>query len=174
MSDRIGPWATALGALTVVAMVLIVVSIVHGALLGPLPSDLREVAGLAPGADVSRGRIALIALAGALPAVASLYVLWQARTLAALYGRGRVLTTDSADAIRRIGAGLLAMVALDILSGPLTTVLASLGNPPGQRVLALSLEGADLGLVLAGGVMTMIGWAMTEAVRVADENRSFV
>ena len=98
MSDRIGPWATALGALTVVAMVLIVVSIVHGALLGPLPSDLREVAGLAPGADVSRGLIALIALAGALPAVASLYVLWQARTLAALYGRGRVLTTDSADA----------------------------------------------------------------------------
>ena len=53
-------------------------------------------------------------------------------------------------------------------------MLASLANPPGERVLTISLEGADLGQVLAGGLMVVIGWAMREAAVVAEENRGFI
>ena len=85
----------------------------------------------------------------------------------------RVAALSSLDMLDAL-AGLLAALALDIVSRPLQVALASLANPPGDRVLAVSLAGADLGQVLAGGLMIVIGLTLRDAARIAEENRGFV
>ena len=166
-------WAVVLHVLTIVAIVVLCVALAYGILFAVLPDTLRAAAGLGK-APLSTGHHAAVAVAGALPSFAILYVLARMRALFALYARGEMLTVACADQILRTGAGLLAALALDIVSRPLQVALASLANPPGDRVLAVSLAGADLGQVLAGGLMIVIGLTLRDAARIAEENRGFV
>ncbi|SIO15331.1 DUF2975 domain-containing protein [Vannielia litorea] len=167
-------WAAALRILTILAMVVLVAALVFGIALAGLPDELRRAAALAPDTALAPLHRAAVAASGAIPSLALLYVLSQMARLFGRYAGGETLSHHCAGHIRRIGAGLLVAVALDLVARPLQVLLASLANPPGERVLSLSLGTADLGQVLAGGLMVVIGWAMGEAALVAEENRGFV
>jgi len=167
-------WATVLRVLAILAIVLLCVAVVAGVALADLPGTLRSAAGLGAEADLSPLHRAAVAALGAIPALAMIYVLREMARLFGRYAAGETLTQPCAGHILRIGAGLLAAVALEVISRPLQILAASLANPPGDRVLAISLEGADMGQVLAGGLMVVIGWTMREAAKVAEENRGFV
>ncbi|GIT92733.1 hypothetical protein JANAI62_30300 [Jannaschia pagri] len=110
----------------------------------------------------------------ALLAVVALYVLWQMRALFGGYAQGEVLTVDSARRLLRSGRGLLTLAATGVLAHSVQTVLLSAGNAPGQRQLSITLSDADLGFLLCGGLLLVVGWAMVEAAHVAEENRGFV
>lgn len=170
---RIRRWSIALSVLSILMAVAIALAIVATALFGDLPPDLARTAGVAEDA-LARPHLALVVLIGALPGVAAIWTLLAARRLFRRFAAGEVLTPAVAGGLGRVGAGLLAIAALGLVARPLQTVLASLGNPPGSRVLALSIESPDLGLLLSGGLMTVIGWILAEAARIADENRRFV
>lgn len=165
-------WAVALRVLVVIAMVVIALAVVFGAAFAEVPTELAAAAGLSE--PPARITIVAAALIGAIPTLAILYVLGQMFGLFGLYAAGETLTPLCARHISRIGSGLLVSALLEIVTRPAQIVLLSLANPPGERVLAVSLQGADLGLVLAGGLLVTIGWAMGDAVRAAEENRSFV
>ena len=66
-------------------------------------------------------------------------------------------------------AALLAPVMRSVMS-----VVFTLSNPPGQRMLALSLSWSDYLAVLLAVVLIAIATVMAEAVRVAEENEGFV
>lgn len=100
--------------------------------------------------------------------------LWNMRALLSLYSMGDVLGQDAALRIRRIGTLLLALAIWGVLSHTLTVVALTWPNPPGERSLSIAFSNTDLFLFLAAGLMSVIGWAMTEAARIADENRGFV
>ena len=100
--------------------------------------------------------------------------LWNMRALLALYATGDVLGQDAALRIRRIGQSLLALAVWSVLSHTLNVAALTWNNPPGTRALSVAFSNSDLFLFLAAGLITVIGWAMFEAARVADENRSFV
>ena len=173
-SAGIRKWAFVLNILSIVAMVVLAVSVGMGILFADLPADLRISAGLAPETDPTRGLRLAIGLLGAFPVVAILYVLAQMSGLFQRYSQGETLTLACAAHIQRIGAGVIASAAFEVLVRPAQIALASLANPPGSRVLALSLESADFGLVLTGGLLLTIGWVMADAARIAQENREFV
>lgn len=103
-----------------------------------------------------------------------LLALWNMRALLALYAMGDVLGQDAALRIRRIGTILLALAIWSMLAHTLNVAALTWNNPPGTRALSVAVGNADLFLLLAAGLMTVIGWAMSEAARVADENREFV
>lgn len=122
----------------------------------------------------SPAMLSLVILLLMLPQAVPLYVLWQLEILFGLYRRGETLTRAPALRIRRIGLGVAALAPLSVLIRPVAGLLLTLANPPGERQLSVGLSSSDIGLVLAGGLLVVIGWIMGEAARIAEENRGFV
>ena len=54
------------------------------------------------------------------------------------------------------------------------TGLISLSNPVGERSISVSISINDIGFILVAGLLLMIGWSMSEATKVAAENREFI
>lgn len=102
------------------------------------------------------------------------WVAWQLRRLFGAFARGSIFSTDSGDALLRAGAGVAALAVIDIAVRAAQSVLVSWSNPPGERALAIGLSEATLLGLLMGGLMTVVGWALTEAARLARENEAFV
>lgn len=111
---------------------------------------------------------------GLSPALALFWALDLLRRLFQLYKEGEVLSERAALLIRRIGKAMLILAVLKITAHPLKTLLLTWQSPPGSRMIAVSIGQAEVGFLLLAGLLTVIGWAMTEAARMAEENRSFV
>ena len=139
-----------------------------GALLG---ANLSPVP-ISPSLPESRAWFALGV--GFFAAIALYVALWQARRLFALGRDGRSLTPAAALAIHRIGIALLAAAALAVLARPIQSLILTSANAPGERALAISLSSADLGLLLAGGLMMMIGAVLKSAVAIAEDQARIV
>ncbi len=121
-----------------------------------------------------RGAVLAAGLVGLLPLAATLYALIHMRGLFGLYRAGEILTPASAERIRDIGLGLFVLAVLGPVTNMIQMLILTWNNPPGQRALVLGISGATLGFVLAGALMILIGRVMSEAARMAEENRSFV
>ncbi len=104
----------------------------------------------------------------------ALYTLWQMATLFACFAQGDALTPGTAQAIHRVGGGLLALAALGVLGHTATGLVLSIDAAPGQRVFSIGLDHADIGFALAGGLMSLIGGVMQQALEIRSENESFV
>lgn len=104
----------------------------------------------------------------------TLLVLWNMRALLCLYAKGSVLGPEAALRIRRIGHCLLVLAIWGTLAHTLEVAALTWNNPPGERALSIAVSNTDIFLFLAAGLMTVIGWAMSEAADVAAENRGFV
>jgi len=167
-------WASALRILSILALVGLAALLAFAILFAPISADILEPAGVTDRALVAGTRRAMIAAIGAIPSLAILYVLAQMAGLFGHYARGDLLSADCAGFIRRIGIAVLVGMALEGVMRPLQIMIASYVNPPGERVLAIALHGADIGQLLAGGLLLTIGWAMQEAAEIASENRQFV
>ena len=178
--SRIARCSVALRGLTVLAMAATLLSILYtsfvigfGTANQMLPDDLASLIQPA-GKALGRGHIALVALAGVPATLAMLWTLWQAQALFAAYATGAILTERTSRLILRIGSGLMLIAALGPTLGALQSVVVSAANPAGQRTLAIGISNADLWLLLAGGLMTVIGWIMLEATAIAEDNKGFV
>jgi len=120
------------------------------------------------------GTALMAALAGLLPMIAMLYALAEMRGLFARYRKGEILTEACAARIQGLGQGLFALAALSPIAHMLQVLALTWHNPPGQKVLQISLDGSLLGFLLSGALMVLIGRVMREASRIAAENAEFV
>jgi hypothetical protein len=102
------------------------------------------------------------------------WALWTARGLFARFARGETLETQTGRDLRTIG-GLIALYGLTTpLAGALITLAATMANPPGQRMVGVSLGTNELILGLLGALILVLGHVMAEAARIADDNRQIV
>lgn len=174
--DRLRIGARRLEVATTLALILLPIAILAALILAP-PSS-RTIAEYFPGIPVAEGtrpvQIRAALAVGLVTAALLMWILDRMRRLFGLYRRGIVLTADCARLIRQIGTGLALVAAARILATPLQTVILTANAPPGQRQVALSLSSDAIGLLLAAGLITLIGWAMAEAARIDEENRGFV
>lgn len=113
-------------------------------------------------------------LASLVPLLLTAYALWQVAHLFTAFGRGLVFEESNAAILKRIGWTLLALAVVTPLVRALQTVILTLDNPPGQRILAVGFDLGTLATLLAGGAVLGFAAIMREAARLADENRSFV
>lgn len=107
---------------------------------------------------------------------AALFVLAMLR-LGRLFGRfrrGTVLDDANAVELVRIGWLLVAFGATTPVMRALQSVAMTSDNPPGRKQLAVTLDPAIFGALAAGAVLVAFGWVLREAVRLAEENQSFV
>ena len=119
-------------------------------------------------------RLGLLIAVSLLPVLPALYTLEIMRQLFARYAGGDVISIQIARLIQRIGLGMFILVAAQVVIHPIQGLLITWANSQGNRMLSIALSESDIGLLLAAGLVTLIGWAMAEAHRIAEENRSFV
>jgi Protein of unknown function (DUF2975) len=134
---------------------------------GPAVAGVRDVV-----VDAQAQRIG--AAVSVLPVAVGLYALWQLWQLFTEYAAGRVFGRIAAQRLRRFAWALLGAALLAPLVRAAMSVVLTLGNPPGQRMLVLGFSWNDYLAVLLAAVLIAIATVMAEAVRVAEENEGFV
>lgn len=166
-------WLHHAASLLIVALPLVAAFFLARSLVAP--AWLADAfPGLPPETALTPGKAAAVVLVGAFLLVPMLYALAQMRALFALYRRGEVLTDTCARHIGRAGAALGVLAALQVVVHPLQVLVLTADNPPGGRQLSIALTGETLWLAMAAGLLVVIGRAMAEAARIAEENRGFV
>lgn len=85
-----------------------------------------------------------------------------------LYQHGQILLSENVKCFRRIGILLIANVGVGFIMKPVNTLILSMNNLPGHRLISIGLS-TDEFIALGSGIfIVIIGWVMDEA-RKADE-----
>ena len=92
-----------------------------------------------------------------IPAGVTLYGLIQLRCLFKHYQQGQIFTAYALTRLRKFAWSLMLCALLRPLTGAALSVLLSINNPPGQRVLALNISSDDIALLFISGVFIVVG-----------------
>jgi hypothetical protein len=113
-------------------------------------------------------------VAGLVPLVVLTAALLELRRFFRLYEGGDAFPADAGMRLRRFGAAIMILAIVTMLVRWTASMLFTWHLGAGSRQLALSISSSDGILLLFGGLSLMIGSILTEARRVAEENRTFV
>lgn len=141
---------------------------------GPRASVLANYPELQVSDTLSDGLVWLALCIGLLNAAAMYVALWQAHRLFGFGRAGQSLTAPAALAIHRIGLALLAAALLSVVTRPAQGLVLTSANPPGERVLSITLNSSDLALLMASGLLLMIGAVLRAAVEIAEDHARIV
>ncbi|MCG8509412.1 MAG: DUF2975 domain-containing protein [Rhodospirillales bacterium] len=113
-------------------------------------------------------------LASMLPGGLAVFAMWQLRSLFALYCRGQIFSIENSRHLRRFALAVLGMTLVGPLSETLTILAVTFGNPPGQRLLSISISSSQLVTLLVGAVFLVIAWVMEEGRELAEDQATIV
>ena len=91
------------------------------------------------------------------------------RRLFLLYEQGQIFLLANVRCFKKLSWVLIWSFAVDIISRSLLSVVLSLPNPPGQRVVTVELSSSDLTVLLVGGILAVISWVMEEGRNLQEE-----
>ncbi|RED53506.1 DUF2975 domain-containing protein [Aestuariispira insulae] len=103
-----------------------------------------------------------------------LYGIWRLQKLFAAYQRGEMFEVETTAHLRAFSISLLIYMLAKPLVGGVITVLLTMNNPVGQRVLEIDVSSDDLFQVLLGAVMLVVAWTLNEGAKAVRENREIV
>ncbi|SNS80111.1 DUF2975 domain-containing protein [Antarctobacter heliothermus] len=126
------------------------------------------------GRMISETVTALLVIGALFALTTVLYTLWHMARLFECYAQDAALTPRAAHALRHVGFGFLAQAAAGLLAHPVETLLLTAGAPAGQKMLSFAVSSSDLGFVLAGGMMMIVGLVTSQAIALRAENEGFV
>jgi hypothetical protein len=115
-----------------------------------------------------------VKLAGAgaalFPAAVQFLFMRQWVSLFGFYREGRIFATETVRCFSLMGRHLLALSLFDIaLSMPLHSLVLTLDNPPGKRMLTLGFSSDDVPVLATGIALVVIAWAMEEGRKLRQE-----
>ncbi len=171
--SRIMSGVTALGALAVAAggLGFAAIAAFDPEWFGQIVA--RQVADGMPIALTPSASAVVLALTGLQFAIllAALYCLWR---MFNVFASDEPLSAASAVWMRRAGGAFLfsAVSGFVVRTGAIAAL--TMANPPGQRMIAISVGAPDLLAVLMAGVLLMVGHIMATAAEIQDDNRAFV
>ncbi|WP_108648936.1 DUF2975 domain-containing protein [Dongshaea marina] len=131
-----------------------------------IPIDFSDVM-LAP---LTLGIRVLAFVVCLIPVAIIMFALHQLISLFRSYERGEVFSLTNANRYQKLGYSMFVWVIGGIVSSTLLTLVVSLNNPPGHRLLTLSLTGTDLINIVYGFLVLIIAHVMQRAHRINDEN----
>lgn len=99
---------------------------------------------------------------------------WQARKCFLLFGSGRVFSSEAIGYLRGFAAWSVASAFAKIFCDAAASVVVTLANLPGQRMLALGLGSDQLFLLFFAALVWLMAGVIGEGLALADENASFV
>jgi hypothetical protein len=112
-----------------------------------------------------------ISLLGAVP----LWIaLWHTRRCFHLLAVGEYFAVATICHLRGFAAWMFVATFAGLLVRPALSVLLTIYNPPGSRMLSVSLSGQDFLGAFVAGVLWVIAAVMSHARALAEENAQFV
>ncbi len=133
----------------------------------------QSAVGSAPLALTGRARFASMLLSTA-HLIFLAWALLVVRTLFMRFAKGLVFKSATGGLIRRLGFLLIVFALLKPFVRTMIGVFITMDNEPGQKHLAIGLAADEFIVGLVGALLIMIGAAMAEAARIADENQQIV
>ena len=109
-----------------------------------------------------------------IPLVAVIYGLQKLRRLFGLYENRLIFSEQNVDCFRRLGRALILWVIGDIVRNSLLSIVLTLHNPPGQRVITFGLYSADFTGIFVGIVILVISWVMDEGRKIQEDQALIV
>jgi hypothetical protein len=106
-------------------------------------------------------------LAGGCSVLFALRLLWLLRG-------GILFDTRVAAGILGMGGSIVASNSLHLIAAAVSPMIKSWHNPDGPLPLRFWYSSSHLGLLFAGLAFLLMGWVMTEAIRLARENEEFI
>lgn len=90
------------------------------------------------------------------------------------FAAGEILVPATGAMLRRLGLLLFLFAATSPLFRAAIGVIATIGNAPGQRTLAVSVSSNDVVLALIAALIVVLGHIMAEAARIAEDHQHIV
>lgn len=109
-----------------------------------------------------------------IPALLFVLAMLRLGTLFRAFGEGRVLVDENAASLLRVGWLLVGCGAATPVVRALQSIAMTIDNPPGQKHLAITLDPGVFAAMAAGAALIAFGHVLREAIRLSDENQSFV
>ncbi|MFN7222529.1 MAG: hypothetical protein ACK4MS_00755 [Paracoccaceae bacterium] len=94
------------------------------------------------------------------------------RRLFRVYAQGEILAPAACADLRDMGRWAFLMGILGLIQTTLQTLALSVGT--GSVALSFAVSDGAIRFLVLGGTLAAIGWTMTEAVRIAEENAGFI
>ncbi len=89
--------------------------------------------------------------------------------LFSLYEKGVIFSRGNVECYRKLGYIIIISMIAGIIHNSAMSVIISLHNPPGQRVVTLSLSSADIAMCIIGMIVVLISWIMDAGKEMMDE-----
>ncbi len=105
------------------------------------------------------------------PLSALIYGLLNVRRLFACYREGVVFSFEHVGIFKNTSKALFAWVFLSILYESAKSILFSMGNPPGQRVVSVGFSSPEITTLIVAGIVFVIAWVMDEGRILAEEQQ---
>ena len=105
-----------------------------------------------------------------LPLSALIYVILNIRKLFSFYKEGEIFSFEHVSLFKKTAKALVLWVILSIFYESAKSVIFSVGNPPGSRVLKVGLSSAEITTLVVGGIVFIIAWVMDEG-RILNEEK---
>lgn len=135
----------------------------------------RQELGLFPEGFVITPTVQVLgALVALLPLSLGIYGMVQVWFLFGEYAQGRIFTSIAAVRLRRLAWAVIGAAAAQIVARTAQVLLLTMNNPPGKKVLYVSISSNDYAFLIFGVLLLGIAWVMVEATRLAQEHAEFV
>lgn len=131
-------------------------------------------ADLPPETILDPSKSVAVTVIGCIMFLPLLLAILQMRGLFDRYRHHEILTNACARHISRIGQWLMVTSVLALLLPTLQMLALTYDNPPGTRMLTIGISSNTVAVFLIAGLLTVIGWALSDAAQIADENASFI
>jgi uncharacterized membrane protein YidH (DUF202 family) len=99
---------------------------------------------------------------------------WRLRQLFTLYRAGSYFNQAAAGHLHGFAMMLFFSALVSPITQALTTVVLTMGNPPGQRSLSINIGSDDFNQLALAGVLIAIAWVLREGQRLAQENAEII
>lgn len=110
----------------------------------------------------------------AVPLAMLLIGVWQAKRCFAQFAQGQVFTQEATAYLRRFAGWVAAAALAAIVAGAVTSVLLTLGNPPGSRHLAVGINSSQLFTLFFAALVWLMADVIGQGQMLADENAHFI
>ena len=88
-----------------------------------------------------------------------------------LYEQGDIFSTRNVVCIKNIGASLLIFQIIQVICNGLLSMVLTWNNPPGFRVITVTLSGLNVSMMLMALLIILISWVMMEGCRLRNEQQ---
>lgn len=111
----------------------------------------------------------LASAAGFLVSLITMAGLFYLIRLFSLYEKGIIFSSANVEYYRKLGYIIIISMFAGIIHNSAMSVILSLQNPPGNRIITLSLSSSEIAIGIIGMIVVLISWIMDAGREMKEE-----